>query len=189
MDKLNTTYRELFTIKFTHAAFGAAGPGFISDMLSIYPDAQTASLFRNSSIGYRFDSNTFSCFARCIAASPPAADPKVCFTSIAADVCLRFMLTAQNVFFSRTDIQQTGSAQVYYFNNKDNAGSGMYITQTGATVTDADLKDSILIQPQDKSLGVIDIFVSGAVKPAYELFKGANKTLNSPVYKITFKSK
>jgi hypothetical protein len=189
MDKLNTIYQELFSIKFTHAAFGTAGPVFISDLLGIYPDAQTEALFSNNSIGYRFDNNTFSCFARCSLVAPPAADPKVCFTRIAADVRLRFMLTAENAFFPPTDINRAGSAQVYYFNNKANVGSGMYITQAIATVTDADLKDSIVIAPQDKCLGVIDIFSAGAVNTSYELFKGANKTLKSPAYKITFKSK
>src|ERR1700761_5397253 len=105
MDKLNTIYQELFTIKFTHTAYTPAGPAFISDLLNIYPDAQTAGLFRNSSIGYRFDNNTFSCFVRCIPAIPPVANARVCFTPVDADACLRFMLTAENAFFSRTDIQ------------------------------------------------------------------------------------
>lgn len=189
MDKLNTIYQELFTIKFTHAAFGTAGPAFLSDLLNIYPDAKTAALLRNNSIGYRFDNNTFSCFARCIPATPPAPNLKACFTPVATDACFRFMLTAENAFFSCTDIERAGSAQVYYFSNKANAGSGMYITQTSATVTNADLKDSVLITPQDKCLGVIDVFSSGAVNSGYELFKGVNKTLKSPAYKITFKSK
>jgi len=189
MDKINTIYQELFTIKFTHAAFSAAGPAFISDLLNIYPDTQTAAFFRNNSIGYRFDNNTFSCFVRCVPATPPVADPKICFTPIDANVCLRFMMIAETAFFSRTDIQQTGATQVYYFNNKINAGTGLFITQANTTVTSADLKDSVLITPQDKCLGVIDIFSSGAVNSTYELFKGANKTLRSPAYKITFKSK
>jgi len=188
MDKINTIYQELFTITFTHAAFGTAGPAFISDLLNIYPDAQTAALFRNNSIGYSFDNNTFSCFARCVPVVPPVANQKVCFTPIATDVCLRFMLTAENAFYSRTKIQQAGSTQVYYFNNRVNWGSDFYITQAKATVTDADLKDSILIRPQNRSLGVIDIFSSGE-KAGYELFSGANKTLNSPAYQIEFKSK
>jgi len=187
MDKINTIYQQLFTITFTHAAFNPAGPVFISDLLNIYPDRPTATLFRNNSIGYRFDNNTFSCFVRCIPATPPAANPKVCFTPLATDTCLRFMLTAENTFFSRTNIQQAGSTQVYYFNNRVNWGSDFYITQGKATVTDADLKDSVVVAPQDKGLGVIDIFSSGA-NTGYELFR-ANKTLKSPAYQITFKSK
>ncbi|MGN6531240.1 MAG: hypothetical protein ACTHK0_05765, partial [Ginsengibacter sp.] len=58
-----------------------------------------------------------------------------------------------------------------------------------AGVNSDDLKTVGVVNPDEHCFGVIDIYSSGAINSAYDLFSGASENLNDPGYSIRFISK
>lgn len=182
MDVIRTLYKQLFTVEFIHDGFKA--PTLIDEAIRIKSDTKTKNLFNNYCMSYIFFYNTLLCFIRC-----QPLDPVVPYTLFPGEVHIRFLLTGTSKFFDRTEIKFMGAKQVYYFNNRKNAGPNRFITQSAEIVTDGDLEDIFRIKPEDSCFGVIDIYSSNAKDNSYELFSGSDQQLKNPAYKIKFKNK
>ena len=126
---------------------------------------------------------------RCSLFAPPAAEPKKPFIPLDDNLRLRFYINGNTNFLRKTDIISTGPKQVYYFSNRLNVASGMFISSAAGDVNNNDLRNTALLTPEEPCLGVVDIFSSGAANLNYELFTGAAQQLKNPEYKIQFKSK
>ena len=87
-----------------------------------------------------------------------------------------------------TDIKSPATGSGYYFSNRTNAGTGMFISHDAADVNSNDLASISDVDLREKYIGVIDIFCSGAVNNSYELFTGGSGQLRSPKYRLSFKS-
>lgn len=185
-DIIRIKYKELFTVKFLHAGYGAARKTFIADDIHIEPDMATRKLFINHYLDYRFFNDTLVCFIRTALLSPPSLMPFVKFPN---PFVIRFMITPSTVFFGKTDVLVTGSQQVYQFNNKVNAGTGGFICMHVAGVDNDDLKSAAVVKPDNPCFGVIDISSTGAFDSNYEIFTGGpGQELRSPAYSIQLKS-
>ena len=186
-DIISLIYKELFTVKFLHTAYGAARKSFIADDIHIEPDLATKKLFINHYLDYRFFNDTLICFIRTELLSPPTPNPKAPFIKFSSPVLIRFLVNASTGFLRKTNVVITGSQQVYQFNNQLNAGTGGFICMHATGVNNDDLKSAAVVKPDNPCFGVIDIFSTGAANSTYEIFTGGPiQVLQSPVYSIQF---
>lgn len=184
VDIIKTIYKELYNVKFLHAGYGTPRPSSISDNINLQPDTDTVITFNNYNIGYSLFNDTLVVFIRCADQSPP-----VPYVKFAEPARLRFLLNVSNDFLNKTVVDPVGAAQVYQFSNQTNVGSGGFISMHVTGVNADDLKTVALVNPDESCFGVIDVFTSGAINSAYELFSDANETLIDPAYSIRFISK
>ena len=184
VDVVKTIYKELYNVKFLHAGYGAPRPDSISDNINLQPDATTVITFNNYNIDYILFNDTLVVFIRCADQSPP-----VPYVKFANPVRLRFLLNVSTDFLNKTVVDPVGATQVYQFSNQINVGSGGFISMHVEGVNSDDLKTVAAVNADEKCFGVIDIFSSGAINNAYELFSDANETLIDPAFSIRFISK
>ncbi|POY37296.1 hypothetical protein C3K47_05900 [Solitalea longa] len=189
VETVRTIYKELFILNISHSGYSANGTVQLADELQIIPDSQTRIHFNNYTMSSRFINNQLICFMRCNLFAPPATDPKIPFLPFDDETRLRFYITGNTSFLRKTDIAVTGAKQLYYFSNRFNAASGMFISNTAGDINNSDLRSVSLLAPEQACLAIVDVFSSGAVNANYELFTGAAHQLKSPEYKIQFKSK
>lgn len=183
-DIIKIIYREIFTVTFLHAGYGAARPNFISDSITVKPDTKTKIIFENHSMDYRFFNNTLVVFLRC--ADQTSVIPYIKFGE---DFSIRFLLISSGDFLNKTLIDAVGVTQFYQFSNQTNIGSGGFITMHTEGVNTDDLKSAAVVKVGENCLGVIDIYSNEAKDSTYELFNGGNENLNNPGYFIRFISR
>lgn len=188
-DIVNTIYKELFTIKFLHNSYGFAHKNLLADNIEIQPDDATKNLFKGQRIGYRLLNDHLICFIQAKLQSPEIVEPKLPFIKFLADVRIRFLMSASNDFFSKTDLAISDTKQVYYFTNKVNIATDGFISMHTTGVENDDLKNTDIIKPDKNCFSVIDIFNNGAVNSSYDLYDGAAQKIKSPLYTIRFKNK
>ena len=182
-------YKELFTINIVHSGYDSLSENMLSDVIKLYPDEATEVLFKNYNMNYCFNNDTLICYIRCKLLNPPAKDPEASYIQISNDLRLRFLLTVGNDFMSKTKLEPAGKNQLYYyFSNKTNAGVNMLISHDNSEVSNNDLKQIADTDLTKRIHGVIDIFSSGAINSNYELFSGVSQQLQSPEYRIQFRS-
>lgn len=184
VDIIKIIYKELFSVKILHAGYGTPRPDSISESINLKPDTNTKKIFKNYNMGYSFFNETLIVFIRCADQSPP-----VPYIKFAGTFRLRFLLNVSGNFLNKTTIDPVGATQVYQFSNKTNVGSGGFISMHVEGVNNDDLKTVALINADEKSFGVIDVYTSGAINSAYELFSGTDENLIDPAYSIRFISK
>lgn len=184
VDTIKTIYKELYKVKFVHTGYGSPRPNSISDDLTVQPDADTRVIFNNHNIGYHFFNDTLVVFIRCADQTPP-----VPYLKLAQPLRLRFLLNVSNNFLNKTVVDPVGSVHVYQFSNQVNAGTGGVISMHTQGVNSDDLKTVSVVNPDENCFAVIDIYSSGAINSAYDLFSGASENLNDPGYSIPFISK
>jgi hypothetical protein len=189
VETIRTIYHELFTINFGHSAYEQDRHVLIADEITMRPDAATLKIFTDYEMDYKFYNETLLCFIRCRLFATPAPLPKITFKKVADNLQLRFILKSGTAFLNKTEIIDAGAREVYYFSNRANAGTDMFISNDNIEVGNGDLKNVSVIQPGETCLGVIDIFSSNAINNNYELFTGASQQLRSPEYRIRFRSK
>ena len=187
-DKIVTLYKELFTITFQHTAYEPPHQNFIAESITVRPDKDTKKKLVNYQMGYRFDTDTLVCYVQSKLFAPPAIDPKVPYIPFQGDVQLRFKIQVRSEFLEVTDVKAAGSAQVYYFSNRNHSGTGTFISRHATAVNDDDLEDVSVVLPEEACFGVIDIFNTGTSSNSYELFDGPDQKLKSPGFTISFKS-
>lgn len=189
-DKINTSYRQLFTVRLLHSGYGAALKTSIKEVVKVEPDDATRKLMLNYNMGYRFVNDTLICFIRTSLFAQPAPLPVVPFVKFSGVKKFRFLVFASPDFLASTDVEPAGAATVYQFTNQANAGTAGVISVHTAGVNADDLKDVTTVKPAKNCFAVIDIISQGASGAAYELFDGVvNQQLKSPAYAIPFKSK
>jgi hypothetical protein len=183
-------FDELFTINFSHSGFDSLSESMISEHLRITPDRETAKLLKNFRMGLYFDNDVFGCHIQSKMENPPAASPRAAYIMPATGVLFRFLLKASNYFMTTTSIRSTAGGKAYYFSNRLNAGTGMFISHDAGEVNNLDLITVPDPKPdiRETFLGVIDIFSGGAINPNYELFSNATGRLRKPEYRLLFRS-
>ena len=184
VDIIKIIYKELFSVKILHAGYGTPRPDSISESINLQPDTNTKKIFKNYNMGYSFFNDTLVVFMRC-------ADqlPVVPYVKFAENFRIRFLLNVSGDFLNRTVADAVGATQVYQFSNQTNVGSGGFISMHSEGVNSDDLKTTAVVNADEKCFGVIDIYSSGAINNAYELFSGTDESLNNPNYSIRFISK
>ncbi len=180
---------ELFTITFDHSAFDSLAESTLSDVLLIKPDAETASLLTDYSAGYTFSANSFVCFIHSRLLSPPASQPRGAYVVPEPDTRFRFLLMAGSRFINVTVVEPVAAARFYYFSNRINAGTGMFISHDASEVNSNDLHNLSDVEIRESPLAVIDIFSSNAMNTSYELFTGTAGELRKPAYRVLFRSR
>jgi hypothetical protein len=240
-ETVSTIYRELFTIKFTHAGFENLHENFLSQGISIVPDQQTEQLFIDHKVSYRFYTNTLVGFMECSLFNPPTLEPKVPFIHIDGDLHMRFLVKASEDFASKTYVVSAGSRHTYHFTNKINNASGGFtfltapvenhslakdyevgtVVKSGLNLFDciktalaadniaisnttfweqldpveqvvnnADLEDTMTVNPDSTCFAVIDLFKNGTLNSSYKIFDINDQLFNpAPVFSIKFKSR
>jgi hypothetical protein len=188
-DIVNTIYKELFTIKFLHNSYGFSNKNLLADNIEIEPDDATKNLFKGHRIGFRLLNDLLICFIQAKLQSPVIVEPKLPFIKFLADVRIRFLMSASNDFYSKTDVAISGTKQVYYFTNKVNIATDGFISMHTTGVENDDLKSTDIIKPDKNCFSVIDIFNNGAVNSSYDLYDGVAQKLKSPLYTIRLKNK
>ena len=176
--------RPLFSLRFLHAGFGLPRPGNISDSMRLDPDEATQKIFNNYHIGYRFLNDMLVVFIRC--SNPVPTTPLL---KLSGAIRLRFYLQVSTEFLNKTEVQSVGATQLYHFSNRENIGTGGFISRHTEGVNDDDLELVVMAEAEETCFGVIDVYNTGAVNTSYDLFSGAEQTLNSPGYSIRFISK
>lgn len=186
-----TTYLadELFTITFDHSAFDNLAESSLSDVLFIKPDAKTVSLLNDYSAGYTFSSNRFVCYIHSRLMAAPAPQPRGAYVTPVTNTRFRFLLVAGSRFMTVTTIEPVAGNKVYYFSNRTNAGTGMFISHDASEVNGNDLQTVPDVETKESPLAVIDIFSSGAMNTGYELFTSALGELRKPAYRVLFRSR
>jgi len=191
METVGILYAEIFSIRFLHDGFNTARRSPISDNISIIPDTDTSRLFQNLGIGYVFTDDRFVCWIRSKRVAPPASQPRVPLIENKDDIKLRFLLTTNGNFHSKTDVIHSGSKEVYYFSNRANnidpAPPSQVLLHKNPFVDNPDLVSVSSVNTGQKCFGVIDIHNSGTAN-GYELFNASGHLL-SPAYAIRLKSK
>ena len=186
-DIIQLLFKELFTVRFIHSAYGVLRKTFIAENIFIEPDPATRTLFTNHSVDYRLINDTLVCFIRTEVSSPPVSGPRTPFIKFDSPVVMRFLVKASNDFMNRTNVIRAGAQQTYYFTNQANAATGGFICMHSAGVNNDDLKNSDTVNLDKPCFAVIDIASSGAVNTSYEIFSGGPaQQLTSPVYAIQF---
>ena len=188
VETFNDLFHELFTINLSHRGFDSPNESLISDHITIRPDKKTQKLMKDHRVGYCFDDDNFVCYTQAKLLAPPAPVPKGAYIIPAPAVFFRFLLGASRYFMDATDIKSPATGSGYYFSNRTNAGTGMFISHDAADVNSNDLASISDVDLREKYIGVIDIFCSGAVNNSYELFTGGSGQLRSPKYRLSFKS-
>lgn len=185
MDVIKIIYERLFSVEFLHAGYVFTQQNLLSESLRIRPDKETARLFKNHGINYRFQGGTLVCVMRSDLLNPPAPNPVLPSIEFTGNVRMRFLVYSSTDFLARTQVAAVGSKDVYQFSNQSNAGTNLFIAQNEAGVNNADLKTTAAIKPEEACFAVIDIHNNGAVNANYDLF-GGDKRLLSPAYKVRF---
>ena len=188
VETFNEVYQELFTINLSHRGFDSPNESSISDHIKIRPDKNTVKLMKDHRVGYCFDDDNFVCYIQAKLLAPPAPVPKSAYIIPAPAVFFRFFLEASRYFMDATEIEPPATGSGYYFSNKTNAGTGMFISHDAADVNSNDLSSIADVDVSENYVGVIDIFCSGAMNNSYELFTGGSGQLRSPEYRLSFKS-
>lgn len=188
VETIDYLVQELFTINFSHSGFDDLRESMISDNLVMRPDEETEIIFRNYNIGYSFTNNIFVCYIQSYLLAPPASQPRAAFIIPANDTRFRFLLKASSHFMNTTIINPVTNGHAYYFSNRVNTGTNMFISHDAAEVNNNDLSNITEVNIRDTYLAVIDIFSSGAVNNNYELFTGTTGRLRSPEYRLLFRS-
>lgn len=181
-------FETLFSINFTHKSFDSFNESTVSEHLSVDPDEDTRKLLTDHRIGFRFTDNVFLCYTQCRLLLPPAKTPKGADIIPAENTRFRFLIKANNFFKRITDIIPTAKGKAYYFSNRTNVGTDMYISHDAAAINNNDLVDVTEIDVREIFFGVIDIYSSGAKNNSYELFTGSNAQLRSPEYILEFRN-
>ena len=171
----------LFSLRFVHTGYGLPRPEVISDNIRLDPDEDTLRIFNNYNIGYRFFNDMLVVFIRCSNQVPTTP-----LLKISEEIRLRFFIQISTDFLNKTEVQPVGATQLYQFSNKINIGTGGFLSMHTDGVNNDDLKSSNVAQPGVTCFGVIDVYNTGAISNAYDLFSGAEQTLNSPGYSIRF---
>jgi len=185
-DIIHLIYKELFTVKFLHSAYGPLRNNLIADEIEIEPDQATRELFANHNVDYRFIGDTLICFIRIELLSPPSSNPPP-YVKFSDTVLIRFLMKASTGFLSKTNVVATGATEVYQFSNQANAGTGGFICMHTTGVNNDDLKSASAISADRPCFAVIDIISSGAVNSSYEVFTGGvAQFLRSPAFSIQF---
>lgn len=179
---------ELFTITFDHSAFDNLSESNVSDVILIKPDAETAVLLRDYSVGYTFSGASFVCYIHSRLLSPPALQPRAACVVPEPNTRFRFLVMAGSRFTDVTVIESVAAGRFYYFSNRSNAGTGMFISHNASEVNNNDLHNLTDVEIRESPLAVIDVFSSGAVNPSYELFTGTSGELRKPAYRVLFRS-
>jgi hypothetical protein len=180
---------ELFTITFDHSAFDNLAESTFSDMVRLKPDAKTASFLNDYGAGYTFSGNSFVCFIHSRMLAAPAPLPRGAVVVPGPNTRFRFFLMAGGSFTNVTVIEPVAAGRFYYFSNRTNAGTGMFISRNAAEVNNSDLHNVPDVDGRESPLAVIDIFSSGAMNAGYELFTGASGELRRPTYRVLFRSR
>jgi hypothetical protein len=188
VDTFDDLFQELFTINLSHRGFDSLNESMICDHVKIKPDKNTKKIMKDHRINYHFDDDNFVCYMQAKLLAPPALTPKGAYIIPASIVFLRFLLDVSKYFMDATEIEPTATGRAYYFSNRTNAGTGMFISHDAADVNSHDLSNIPGIDVKEKYIGVIDIFCSGAMNNSYELFTGASGQLKSPQYRLSFRS-
>ncbi|MGB8191999.1 MAG: hypothetical protein WCF67_08775, partial [Chitinophagaceae bacterium] len=187
-DVIRRIYERLFSVELLHAGYVFFQQNMLSESVRVKPDKETAKLFKNHGINYRFSAGTLVCTMMSDQLAPPAASPVLPSIEFTGNVRMRFMMYSSADFLNRTQVVAAGSAEVYQFSNQANAGTNSFIAQHETGVNNDDLKTVAAIAPEEKCFAVIDIHNNGAVNAAYDLF-GGDKRLLSPAYKVRFAPK
>ncbi len=188
-DIIQLLFKELFTVRFIHSAYGILRKTFIDENIFIEPDRATRTLLTNHSMDYRFINDTLVCFIRTEVSSPPGSGPRTPFIKFDSPVVIRFLVNASNDFLSKTNVIRAGAQQTYYFTNQVNAATAGFICMHSTGVNNDDLKNADTVNPDEPCFAVIDIASSGAVNSTYEIFSGGPaQQLTSPVFAIQFAS-
>ena len=89
-----------------------------------------------------------------------------------------------------TVIKPVATGKTYFFSNRSNAGTGMFISHDPGEVNNNDIVTLLAneIEADKTYLGMIDIFSDGAINSNYELFSNAAGRLRSPEYQLLFRS-
>lgn len=129
-EAVRTIYQELFTIRFVHPWYENPKENFIDKGIHIAPDKNTALLFSNYKMDYRFYTDTLICFIECVFFIPPAQEPKVPFLTIPANLHIRFLVFSSSDFAANTFVVAAGSTKTYQFSNHINHITGGLILLT-----------------------------------------------------------
>src|SRR5438874_579950 len=108
IESIDSIYRPLFTVKFLHGGYETPRENFFFEGISITPDVETATLFTDYKMNYRFFNNTLICFIQCAFFNPPLPEPKVPSIKIDGDIKIRFLLQNRSDFFSKTYVVTAG---------------------------------------------------------------------------------
>jgi len=186
-DIIQLLFKELFTVRFIHSAYGVLRKTFISENIFIEPDRATSTLFTNHSLDYRLINDTLVCYIRTEVLSPPVSGPRIPYIKFDSPVTIRFLVKASTDFLNRTNVIPAGAQQTYYFTNQANAATGGFICMHVAGVNNDDLKNTNTVNPDKPCFAVIDIVSAGSVNASYEIFSGGPaQQLRSPAYSIQF---
>jgi len=193
IETIGTTYLELFTIRLSHSAFETAishkdpvtnvvtsiTRSSIFELLTVKPDVDTSKFFRDHDMNYKCSNNMIICYVRTESARP--------YTSFPATVQIRFLVNVQPVFFRSTDIDATGSKEVYQFTNVGRAGNAAnrFLTTDAAGVGASDKQITGALGIEENCFAVIDILTDVA-DADYRVFDSGN--IVGPDYRIRFKT-
>ena len=189
VETFNDLFQELFIINLSHRGFDSLNESKICDHITIKPDKKTEKIMKDHRIGCRFDDDNFICYIQAKLLAPPVPAPKGAYVIPAPILFLRFLLNANTYFMDATEIESPATGSGYYFSNRTNAGTGMFISHDAADVNSNDLSGIADVDIKEKYVGVIDIFCSGAMNNSYELFTGGSGQLRSPEYRLSFRSR
>ena len=184
----NELFERLFTIRLVHAGFDSPNESMISDHITIKPDKETKKLMKDYRIGQKFADDNFVCYIQSRLMSPPAPTPKAAYIIPGPGTKLRFLLDVSTYFMDATELEPTATGKGYYFSNRSNAASGMFISHDAGNVNNNDVTNITDVDVREKYIGVIDIFCDSAANNSYELFSGTAGRLRSPEYRLSFRS-
>ncbi|MBL7740216.1 MAG: hypothetical protein JNK14_13450 [Chitinophagaceae bacterium] len=195
IETVHIGYAKLFSLAIEHEGYEVTAeqpdnddPGddpqavtqsHVLDSLDIEPDKTTMELLLNHTIAVKTGNNSVQCFIRCTEDNKP-------YIGLADSARLRFLIKAASDFFSKTNVQVTGSEQVYLFSNRDNNGSNGLLSKN-ETVSDDDLKGTAEAVPDEKCFGIIDLYNSGTTDD-YRLLDSSG-VINSRQYRLKFEEK
>ena len=130
IETIRTSYQELFTIKLVHVGFEktishkdpvthvitSVTQSSIFEVLSVQPDALTRKFFVDHDMNFKCSNDMIICYVRTESTKP--------FVSFPAIVQIRLLVNVQPAFLNKTNIEATGSKEVYQFTNVARTGSG-----------------------------------------------------------------
>jgi hypothetical protein len=179
----------LFSITFSHSGFDNLSETTVSELVKIKPDNDTTSLLGDYNIDCTFTNDIFVSYIRAKLVAPPALQPRAAYVMPRPADRFRFLLIAGVRFMNTTVVEPVSSGRYYYFTNRNNAASGMFITHDAGAVNQNDLTNVADVEIRERPLAVIDIFSSGAINNNYELFTGNAGQLRRPNYRVLFRSR
>lgn len=181
METTRLIYNQLFSVQFLHNGYGTPRPAVLEQNIEFIPDADSAKLFRDHSMGYRLYNHTLVVFIRCAETAPP-----VPFVPIQRPVRIRFYVKVSADFLRKTTAMNAGATNVYLFSNRVNAGTGLFLGMHTTGINADDLHPVGSLEANQNSWAILDIYNTGAINNTYELFAGPDGRLNSPAYSVRF---